>query len=753
MKKLLLLKPDYNFFPIGIAHVITALRKNSIPYDFFDLGIDDLGWKAALESSDYLAVATGGLCGDFNAITAIAREAKRISPGTPLIIGGNITYDAPKRVLFAHLPVDFLVIGEGERTFPELLTGLATMNGALPDIDGIAYRDEAGKIVQTRPRKWLSLQDADAYPTWEDIDMQRYINIGVGGFPGFMAVPVLTGRGCTGRCTFCSPTNGPFRMRRVDHVIAELEALNSAYAFEGFAFINEIFYPTFKMVQAFADAYRASGIGKPWVCLLRVDVGEDVLRLMKDAGCIGISFGVESGSDEMLKNLNKHTTVDQIKRFYRATKRLQIPAFGSFMLGNEGETERQMSQTIDLLIEEKISGPFGLVISYPGTDIYRHALAGGQIGDEFEYLKNLDFSQILQNGTFRNIGYLNISAMPDHQFFHAAMRQLRRHTNDLYHRMSALDVNLDTLTGICPVCGKLLDLPHKPDTILGMESACAGCFNTVYFNLYGHQRFRGHAQKLHDALHDKQRIAVIGTGVNARLIQCYSPFGPDPARICCYVSDDGFLRGRYFFNQKVIGLEDLPQLNVDFILIADTFNPDLLKQQLRRLGFAHSMMESVLPADWPRYLKHLYDRGKETQREHLLRIDFPESGSTAFVTMARQVGEEIIEVAGEGAVLALMPAGGFAQALAPSLERCGLQVAGFMDNLKWKSQSELNGKPLVKPEDARVLTCEKIVIATPNHKAQLEMKAQLMSVCGASIEKNLLLFADLFLQSRIRNSG
>ncbi|MDD2898948.1 MAG: radical SAM protein [Desulfuromonadaceae bacterium] len=602
MKKLLLIKKNYSFFPIGIAHVITALRHYGIDYDFVDLSRETINWTERLYNGEYFAVGTGGLYADFNFFTEFVGAVKQISPTTPFILGGHITSDLNHDIIFSKMPLDYAVVGEAEESLPALLFHLQNHKSTQPPvgISGIIYRDINGLPQFTNAGKTIDIRRVNVYPTWDDIDVDYYISVGLPGYEKMRAMPVLTGRGCTGHCTFCSPTNGRYRVRSVEHVMEELHRLNNKYDFDSFVFLNEIMYPTSKMVYEFIEAYRTSGIGKTWIACLRVDFGTEMLKAMKDAGCIGANCGIESGNDRVLAQMRKGITVEQVKAFFSNCKSVGLPAQGTFIMGNETETEEELIQTVDLLIEEDIFSPGGsLLIVYPGTEVYRRALEQGRITDEYGYLKSLDFSDIATKGTFRNVNYLNMSAMSDDVLFKTAIEQSRRQRTHNYGKFSARDIDPQTMTGDCRVCGTQATVKLNPFSLLDHMTYCPVCFSPVYFNFYESDYFIAHTVDLRETLAKKQRIAVYGVGTNARLLHMYDVIGLDLNKICCFIDENGHWKDEYFFNARVIPLQQLLTMEPDFILIADTNMTDL-KEQLVHAGIPATMVMPLMPPDWGR---------------------------------------------------------------------------------------------------------------------------------------------------------
>ena len=383
-KKLLLIKPSYEHTPIGMAYVMGVLQKEGISFDFHDMNLNrNKCIQDVINNEDYFCVATGGLVGDFHDICKIIWESKKTNPNIPVILGGGITNDVVPDLLFKTMPVDYAVRGEAETALPGLLKVLLGKDHNIHACCGLMFKDKtSGQIVKTT-LKMLDLDNHDPLPLYKYVDMEHYINNwNHPTFGKIRAMPILTGRGCRGRCSFCSPTLGRFRKRKYDDVFAEIEEYNQRYKPEAFMFINEILYQTTEEIIEFCKQYRKLSDSKPWMCLLRADIDPTVFPFMRDSGCFGINIGIESGSDKILKSMRKGVDKAQVLNVIRALKKTDFVIEFSFMLANEGETEEDMKSTIDLLIEEEIVyHTIGLTSAYPGTKIYRNALKRGQRGN------------------------------------------------------------------------------------------------------------------------------------------------------------------------------------------------------------------------------------------------------------------------------------------------------------------------------------------------------------------------------------
>ncbi|HXK36395.1 MAG TPA: radical SAM protein, partial [Candidatus Paceibacterota bacterium] len=291
-------------------------------------------------------------------------------------------------ILLNKLPIDFAVVGEAETCFPHLLAALDT-GTSFETIPGLAFKREDGSIVKN-PSCRVALDQEDFLPAYEAIDLQYYIDsYRHHVIPGLgRMMPVLTGRGCKGGCSFCSPTVGRFMPRKVENILSEIEEWNRRYQFDWITFATEVFFTADEDILAFCREYKKMRMRKPWSCCFRMDQSTELLPVMKEAGCVMICAGLESGSENILPQLKRGCSVEQFQRTLDASRRIGLMLDSPFMMTNEDETEDDLTKTIDFVIQNKMDANFGLVGVYPGTPIYARALQKGLIGDEWDYMTN-----------------------------------------------------------------------------------------------------------------------------------------------------------------------------------------------------------------------------------------------------------------------------------------------------------------------------------------------------------------------------
>lgn len=299
----------------------------------------------------------------------IARMAKKLDPDVRIVFGGIGATFLYEHFLKHFQEVDFVVLGEGEYTFLDLIRSLEKGEKArFGDIPGIAYRKE-GKIIRTRDRE--PIHDLDELPL-----PSRY----------FRYRHVSSTRGCAWNCAYCgSPAfwGGGIRFRSPRHFVDELELLYGEG--EGFFYISDDTFTVRKgRVIEICRQIIDRGLRINWYAVSRVDcVDEEILLWMRKAGCIQISYGIESGSEKIRNRLNKKIGRDGIRRAFTLTTKYGILPRAYFIYGSPGETLETIQETLDLIREIKPLGAIFYILDiFPGTGLYDDLRARTGITDD-----------------------------------------------------------------------------------------------------------------------------------------------------------------------------------------------------------------------------------------------------------------------------------------------------------------------------------------------------------------------------------
>ncbi|MBI3793696.1 MAG: B12-binding domain-containing radical SAM protein [Nitrospinae bacterium] len=342
---------------------------------------------------------------DYTVVIDLAARIRAVSDAK-ILMGNAQPSIAPQDFLYAGSPVDIVVRGEGEETVREIIAS----NNSIPlsDIDGIAYFDGTSAVV-TKKRKLIDMADCGK-PAYHLLDMDWYSRPTrhiIRRLATVCAV-IYTGRGCPFDCSFCASntvwrTNdragGSFvRRRPLEHVMAELTLLQNKYGFDFFYILDDTFGVREQDILDFCAEYKKSGLTMLWGAESRAPCikNPDVVKILREAGCIQLDFGVESGSQKLLDGINKKMKVEQIIHAFDLCRGAGIRTFANMLLNLPQEDEEDLKLSHQLL--ERIRPTYvsvGVTQPYPGTDIYN---SFGKTIEKEEYHL---FSRLLPPEKFR----------------------------------------------------------------------------------------------------------------------------------------------------------------------------------------------------------------------------------------------------------------------------------------------------------------------------------------------------------------
>lgn len=378
--KVLMINPPYNSSkykfiglvapPLGIAYIAAMLEMNGVNVKILDapaLEIDHETVKNEIQKFSPDIISITAVTPTIDSALKTAQVSKEACPNAVTILGGyhpTFTYQE----LLKNDFVDIVVLGEGEQTMVELVDTIE--NGRdIREVDGIAFEN-----YLTSPRCIIEDLDTIPFPARHLLPMDEYKILNMKLTTG----TIVSGRGCPYKCSFCASSamhGQKLRLRSAKNVVDEMEHLVTDHDIEMVAFMDDTFTLNKKRVYEICDAIKDRGLDNYWGCTARVDtISEDLLKTMKDAGCITMFLGVESADQQVLNQVNKKTNINRIKKTFELTRKYGMRTIASVVLGMPGDTKKSIKNTIKFVkILEPSYAVFSLATPYPGTDFYLKA--------------------------------------------------------------------------------------------------------------------------------------------------------------------------------------------------------------------------------------------------------------------------------------------------------------------------------------------------------------------------------------------
>jgi len=328
-------------FLLGLAYISSVLKKHG----FTRIHGLDLMYQS--ESLLYELARDADFVGfycttrTFEEVERLASAVKQLNRRITVAVGGPHPTLFPDQVIGIDA-VDLVGIGEGEFIVLEIIQKLDRGDRDFTDVTGIYWKKE-GLTIKNTSRKTFWKLDTLPFPDWDLFDHSNY-------YSG-LATPIAS-RGCPFRCANCMPAlkkiAGPFRMRSVANVVAELKYLNTRYGFDHFFFQDNDMAVNKKWLQNLCAAIMTENLKIRWHALCRVtNLDPDLLREMKRSGCSHINIGAESGSQRVVSDiLKKGIHLTKVKDVVAWCNRQGLESTVFFMIGIPGETLAEMRQTI-----------------------------------------------------------------------------------------------------------------------------------------------------------------------------------------------------------------------------------------------------------------------------------------------------------------------------------------------------------------------------------------------------------------------
>ena len=304
-----------------------------------------------------------------------AEDIKAIDPAIHVSVAGPYPTAVEEKCLDQCRYFDSVVIGEGEKTVPDLIARVE--NGeSLAGVAGVAFRDESGAIVKNEERPLIEDLDSIPIPRRELLgDFEKYESP-PGSYKQKPIAIVMTSRGCKARCIYCFQMKGErrIRFRSVENVVQEIEELINRYGFREIRFLDETFTADRERALEILRQLREKKLKFSFYVSSRVNtVDYELLREMKKAGCWAVLFGAESGVQKNLNTMKKGINLDQTRAAVKAAKKAGLKVYTPFIIGIPGETYEEALQTIDFAIElDPHYANFHSMTPFPGTELYEN---------------------------------------------------------------------------------------------------------------------------------------------------------------------------------------------------------------------------------------------------------------------------------------------------------------------------------------------------------------------------------------------
>lgn len=705
--KLLVVKAEdgIGYPPISLAYVRDKLVREGYEHDYIHVGDDQIDTviKECARSGEYYALATGDLVWKYSSLVRILSAWKSANKEAPTIVGGRIVSvlsdELLKNELLSDFEADYLYYGDNLDAFCRLLDTI---------IDGSAKPAISGQPTTIQADKSKMFQGS---PYWGDSNA-------VGNFCGQRFYPIVTCIGCVGNCHFCCPGVRGVKSRDIKETIDEMVWADKTYDFDVFFLISEIMYAKSDMIEAFCDAYMASGLTQSWTCHLRLDSDLHLLQRIKDAGCINVSVGLESMDEKVLKGMNKRVRPPQIKQFFETAREVGLTIQPMVMAGNPFETPDSLRETADILIEHNMYETFQCLQVYPGTRFYEQNLKHGRIRSAHDSaFKTNEIAKRMSS-----LSTVNMSAMKDIELYETILENEFRMLSNILNVTAQLNPSQDPERFICHHCGNAVEIK-----LLGSyhEERCPHCLTQHVFNIYSHTPNGKALEWLKDADFEKGTMFVGRIPDAFFFLWFLNWLNIDTDNLCFYIIGPDYPI-RSFCGYPVVSVSGMHNFPVDQVVYSSTC--------LESYYLAGSVFSSIPSLFFPR----LSDIKDKKYISHIENVDVFCRPNRFFSSFIEKNG-----LGSDKTAISIAPAGSFATKMVESIFPDSTINRLYDMNHDTIGSVHVNSEKIdVHPYSQSTDESSPILILTPNTNAQEAIRNTLL---GYNSELTIYTLHDILL--------
>ena len=403
-----------NVFPMGVGALCAILKRDGHEFEIWNQDIhhwpDDY-LRTYLDENKFDVIVFSLIAGyyQYQKMKSLSK-AINSSKNRPFYVMGGYGPTPEPEFFIKKTGCDAVCMGEGEITIAKLMEAIENKK-SLDTVPGIAWLED-GKLKKT-PRASL-VHNLDSLPLipYEKFPMHHYrmLRLPKATTTDF-CFPLMSARGCSFKCTFCYRMDPGYRMRTPEPMLDEIEKLYKDYGITYITFQDDLLMSSVEHTEAVCLEFLKRDLPVKWNCNGRLNYcSEELLQLMKDAGCVFINYGIESMDQKVLNNMKKGLRPEMIIQGIEDTLKVGISPGLNFIFGNIGDSRETIQQTVDFLLkyddfaQKRTIRP---VTPYPGSPLYYEAIKRGLLdkdnpAEDFYENKHLNSDLICCNFTEMN---------------------------------------------------------------------------------------------------------------------------------------------------------------------------------------------------------------------------------------------------------------------------------------------------------------------------------------------------------------
>lgn len=381
--------------PLGLLSIAAFLRREGHRVAIHDcLGPQaPAGREANLRALEPMMPDLAGFTvttSGFNDAYAMAESMKKRDPGIKTVFGGVHVSAVGEHLLKAYPHIDYLCSGEGEATMADLAAGRT-----IREIDGLTWRN-GGKITVNPPRKPLADLDALPFPAYDLLaGFPRGYNLPLFSYVRTPGATMITSRGCPYQCSYCdrSVFQRSYRYNSAGYIYEHMKHLRLDFGVRHINIYDDLFTLHRERIEDLCARLITEPLGIQFNCAVRVGhCGDELLSLLKKAGCLMVSVGIESADPAMLRRHKSGVTTGEVRDTVERIHRHGLRAKGLFMMGLPGETEQSVRATQAFLLSLELDDMnMTKFTPFPGAPIWKTLRQEGAFTEDWDLMNCLNF--------------------------------------------------------------------------------------------------------------------------------------------------------------------------------------------------------------------------------------------------------------------------------------------------------------------------------------------------------------------------
>jgi len=415
--------------PLGLLYLASYMRDQGHSVHVVDMKVQEQAPKdiiPVLENFQPDLIGISCITVNFLSVLDLINTIKRYKD-IPLVLGGPSPTLYPKETL-QHKGIDYIICGSGQVPLGELCNQLEAGKSGID----ISNCYSPGHLSSNICPPKLTNPDNFPFPDRTALSIDSY---SLPLCPENPTTSMISSIGCCFKCRFCDcKNNSPMRLRLPENVVREMEQVQQLNI-RSIMFQDDLFTISSKRVEKLCNLIIERGLDLHWSVKSRIDCIEPLLlKLMKEAGCFNIHFGIESGNDKTLVRMNKGITTEQIRAVVQDTKDAGLSVTGNFMLGYPGENKEDVENTIAFAEELQLNiSQFSITMDAPGTELYAEAISVGRRTSDV-------YQDFILNPETTDITDLFSSNLLDKETLLELMQQAYSRTRTLYSREKTIEI-------------------------------------------------------------------------------------------------------------------------------------------------------------------------------------------------------------------------------------------------------------------------------------------------------------------------